>query len=47
MESALVKSGVQSIDPELLKYLSDMFAMVLHVIGVNEDVVQVGDDGDI
>ena len=41
MELAFVDSGEKVVFSETLEDLSDMFSVLFHVVGVNEDVVQV------
>ena len=41
MELAFVSSGKKVVFLETLEDLSDMFLVLFHVVGVNEDVIQV------
>ena len=41
MKLAIVGSGEQVVFLEALEDFSDMFSVLFHVVGVNEDVVQV------
>jgi hypothetical protein len=46
-QGAFIWSGIQSILPETLEYLSDMFLVIPEVVRVNEDVIEVADNGDV
>ena len=47
MELTFLWFGEKAMQPEMAEHLPDMLLVRLHVLGVDEDVVEVHDDADI
>jgi len=47
VELAFLRFGEEAMQPELVEYLLDILLVRLHILGVDEDVVEVHDDADI